>query len=116
MLLAPDALLDDGALDAIAIERVSKGRFLADLPKVFAGRHVQLDSVRCWRAREVEIAADRAFALYADGDPIAELPARVRAVPAAVGVLAPAEPPLPSAFAAADEEVVARSLPGDGQR
>jgi YegS/Rv2252/BmrU family lipid kinase len=89
MLLAPDALLDDGALDVIAIERVSKLRFLANLPKVFAGRHVQLDSVRCWRAREVEIAADRAFALYADGDPLADLPARVRAVPAAVSVLAP---------------------------
>ncbi len=101
MLLAPAALLDDGALDVIAIERVSKLRFLANLPKVFKGGHVELDSVHCWRARELRIAADRAFSLYADGDPIAELPARVRALPAAVSVLVPAGSSLPRAFASA---------------
>jgi diacylglycerol kinase family enzyme len=90
MLLAPTALLDDGMLDIVAIERVSKGRFLANLPKVFKGTHVKLDSVRCWRAREVQISSDRPFTLYADGDPIAELPVRVRALPGAVSVLVPA--------------------------
>ncbi len=103
MLLAPDALLDDGALDTIAIERVSRARFLANLPKVFKGTHVRLDSVHSWRAREVELAADRPFTLYADGDPIAELPARVRALPAALSVLVPADPPHPRAFAAAEQ-------------
>ncbi|MGH2835174.1 MAG: diacylglycerol/lipid kinase family protein [Solirubrobacteraceae bacterium] len=90
MMLAPDALLDDGMLDIVAIERVGKGRFLANLPKVFKGTHVKLDSVRHWRAREVRVASDRPFTLYADGDPIAELPARVRALPGAVSVLVPA--------------------------
>ena len=41
------------------------------------------------RARELRIAADRPFALYADGDPIAELPATVRTLPAAVRVIVP---------------------------
>ncbi|HEX3692747.1 MAG TPA: diacylglycerol kinase family protein, partial [Solirubrobacteraceae bacterium] len=93
MLLAPEALLDDGALDVVAIESVGKGRFLANLPKVFKGTHVQLDSVHCWRAREVEIAADGEFVLYADGDPIGELPVRVRALPGAVAVLVPPQGP-----------------------
>ena len=52
------------------------------LPKVFRGTHVRSPRP-LWRARVVEIAADRPFTLYADGDPIAELPARVRRVPAA---------------------------------
>jgi len=91
MLLAPDALLDDGLLDVVAIERVSKLRFLANLPKVFKGTHVKLSSVRVWRAREVEISADRPFTLYADGDPIGELPVRVRAAPGAVRMLVPRE-------------------------
>jgi YegS/Rv2252/BmrU family lipid kinase len=103
MLLAPSALLDDGMLDIVAIERVSKGRFLANLPKVFKGTHVELDSVRCWRAREVQIASDRPFTLYADGDPIAELPARVRALPGAVNVLVPAEDVPSPAFTGARE-------------
>jgi YegS/Rv2252/BmrU family lipid kinase len=93
MLLAPGARLDDGLLDVVAIERVSKLRFLANLPKVFKGTHTRLPSVHVWRAREVEISADRPFALYADGDPIAELPVRISAVPGAVSVLVPAGDP-----------------------
>ncbi len=91
MRLAPQARLDDGLLDVVAIERVSKLRFLANLPRVFRGTHVQLPSVRVLRAAEVLLSADRPFALYADGDPIAELPARVRALPGAVRVLVPPE-------------------------
>jgi len=89
MRLAPQARLDDGLLDVVAIEGVSKLRFLANLPKVFRGTHVRLPSVRVLRAVEVLISADRPFTLYADGDPIAELPARVRALPGAVRVLVP---------------------------
>jgi YegS/Rv2252/BmrU family lipid kinase len=89
MRLAPDARLDDGLLDIVAIEHVRRLRFLANLPKVFRGTHVRLPSVRVLRAAEVSIAADRPFALYADGDPIAQLPARVRALPGAVRMLVP---------------------------
>jgi diacylglycerol kinase family enzyme len=38
----------------------------------------------------VRVSADRPFLLYADGDPIAELPVEIEAVPAAVRVLVPA--------------------------
>ena len=41
------------------------------------------------RAREIEITAERPFTLYADGDPIAELPVKVGALPAAVRVMVP---------------------------
>jgi YegS/Rv2252/BmrU family lipid kinase len=92
MRLAPDARLDDGLLDIIAIEQVSKLRFLANLPKVFKGTHVRLPSVKVFRAAEVTISADRPFTLYADGDPIAQLPARIRALPGAVRVLVPGGP------------------------
>ena len=98
MHLAPDALLDDGLLEVVAIEHVGRLRFLANLPKVFRGTHVRLTSVRVFRAREVEISASRPFTMYADGDPIGELPVRVRAVPGAVRVLVPAARTGPSAF------------------
>jgi YegS/Rv2252/BmrU family lipid kinase len=98
MHLAPDALLDDGLLDIVAIELVGKVRFIANLPKVFKGTHVALPTVRVFRAAEVEISADRPFTMYADGDPIGELPARVRAVRGAVTVLAPEPRKAGSAF------------------
>jgi YegS/Rv2252/BmrU family lipid kinase len=89
MRLAPDARLDDGLLDIVVIEQVSKLRFLANLPKVFKGAHVRLPTVKVFKAAAVRISADRPFTLYADGDPIAQLPARIRALPGAVRILVP---------------------------
>lgn len=90
MRAAPDALLDDGLLDVLVLERVGKLAFLTMiLPKVFSGAHVHEPCVKVFRAREILIRADRPFTLYADGDPIAALPARVRALPGAIRVLVP---------------------------
>ncbi len=101
MRAAPDALLDDGLLEVMVLESVSKYKFLtAVLPRVFKGTHVQLPFVHVFRAAEVEIAADRPFVMYADGDPIGELPVRVRAVRGAVKVLVPPGDGPDSAFAA----------------
>jgi YegS/Rv2252/BmrU family lipid kinase len=89
MQLAPAALLDDGQLDVVLIEAVNRARFVANLPKVFKGTHVELPQVRALRAAEIAISSDRPFTLYADGDPIAELPVRVRSLPRAIEVLVP---------------------------
>lgn len=89
MMIAPDAELDDGLLDVVATGRAPRRRFLASLPRVFAGTHVDLPSVRVFRGGEVRVSADRRFTVYADGDPIAELPATVRVRPGVLRVLAP---------------------------
>lgn len=90
MRMAPNADMTDGMLDVICVEKNSKLRFLGNLPKVFAGTHVDVDGVASFRAREVEIAADRPFDVYADGDILTELPATARVVPGALRVIAPA--------------------------
>jgi len=89
MFIAPDAELDDGLLDVVRTGEVSKLRFLRHLPQVFEGRHVENEEVRVSRAAEVRIEADRPFAVYADGDHIADLPATVRILPGALRVIAP---------------------------
>ncbi len=90
MQIAPDARLDDGQLDVVLTEHVGRLRFLAKMPKVFKGTHVRESTVRVLRGREIRISADRSFTVYADGDPIGELPVTVTAVPRAVRVLVPA--------------------------
>jgi YegS/Rv2252/BmrU family lipid kinase len=90
MFLAPDADLHDGRLDVVFCEAMSKARFLRLLPTVFKGEHVKLPEVHVLRGAEVRISADRPFTVYADGDPIGELPCTVRAIPGAVKVLLPA--------------------------
>jgi YegS/Rv2252/BmrU family lipid kinase len=89
MLLAPDASLEDGQFDVVMIGHVPKGRFVRLLPGVFKGEHVHEATVEVARAMQLTIAADRPFTLYADGDPIAELPVTLRVLPAAVRVLVP---------------------------
>lgn len=89
MRVAPNADPNDGLLEVICIENVSKLRFLANLPKVFSAKHVQLEGVRSFRAREVAISANRPFDVYADGDRITQLPATVTVTPG-LRVLVPA--------------------------
>lgn len=90
MFLAPGASLRDGMLDVVTISETSKLHFAATLPKVFRGRHVQDPCVDVVRGREVRVSADRPFTVYADGDPIGELPVTIRALPGALTVLLPA--------------------------
>ncbi|HEY1523886.1 MAG TPA: diacylglycerol kinase family protein [Solirubrobacteraceae bacterium] len=90
MFAAPGAELDDGLLDIVTLATMPKRRFLFSLmPKVFKGTHIDEPEVAVLQAREVAISADRPFTMYADGDPIAELPVTVRALPGAVKVITP---------------------------
>jgi YegS/Rv2252/BmrU family lipid kinase len=99
MRAAPDALLDDGLLEVVVLESIAKLAFLTKiLPRVFSGTHVREPCVHVFRAREVSIDADRPFAMYADGDPIGELPVRVRALSGAVNVIVPLDDGPDSAF------------------
>ncbi len=91
MRAAPGAMLDDGLLDVIVLENVSKLTFLTKiLPRVFKGEHVREPRVHVLHAKEFVVSADRPFTMYADGDPIGELPLRVRVLPGAIDVLVPA--------------------------
>ena len=101
MRAAPDAMLDDGLLEIVVLESVGKLAFLTRiLPRVFSGAHVREPSVHVFRARALALSADRPFTMYADGDPIGELPVRVSALAGAVRMLVPRVAPRESAFSA----------------
>jgi diacylglycerol kinase family enzyme len=93
MLAAPDAVLDDGLLDVGTTGNVTKLRFLRGLTRIFKGEHREILKVREWRVPSVRIDADRPFTVYADGDPIAELPATVTVLPRALRVIVPPDGP-----------------------
>jgi YegS/Rv2252/BmrU family lipid kinase len=89
MYLVPDASIEDGMLDVVFSGDAPKRQYLGGLKKVFKGTHVHDPAYTMLRAREVSFSADRPFTAYADGDPIAALPATFRVVPRALRVLAP---------------------------
>ena len=77
MFLAPQAELDDGVLDIVAICGRSKLRYLRGLPGVFKGKHLDNPMVNVLRGAEIDVASDRPFVIYADGDPIGATPATI---------------------------------------
>ncbi|MGA7397905.1 MAG: diacylglycerol kinase family protein [Solirubrobacterales bacterium] len=89
MNIAPDADLADGELNVVVITEVGKLKFLANLPKVFRGSHIKLDEVETWTTHSIEIKASRPFTVYADGDPLTELPATIRVLPSALEMIVP---------------------------
>jgi YegS/Rv2252/BmrU family lipid kinase len=90
MYVAPQADLDDGLLDVLSLGTISKPRFLFSLmPKVFKGTHLSEPAVQAWRGKTIELAADRDFTIYADGDPIGQVPARVEVEPRCLRVIVP---------------------------
>ena len=101
MLVAPHAQLDDGRLDVLIVGEKSKLGVLRDLPKVFKGTHVEDPAARFLRGERVEVSADRAFTVYADGDPIAELPVRITVDRRSLRVIAPPPDARPDASEAA---------------
>jgi YegS/Rv2252/BmrU family lipid kinase len=89
MFIAPDAELDDGEFDIVAVGEVGKLRALASMPKVFKGTHIEEDWVRVFRARHLELTASRPYPVYADGEHLSDLPASLRVLPRALSVIAP---------------------------
>ncbi|MBL7492698.1 YegS/Rv2252/BmrU family lipid kinase [Frankia sp. AgB1.9] len=89
MRMAPDADIADGKLEVIFIHRCGRLTLLALFPRVFSGRHVDTKHVTVRRAARLTVDADRPFQVYADGDPVADLPAEILVRPGALRLLAP---------------------------
>ena len=90
MYVLPQAELDDGRLDVLIAKETSKLTFLRELPKIFKGTHVNSPHAEFLRGEVIEVATDRPFVIYADGDPIAATPATLRVEPRCLRVIAPA--------------------------
>ena len=91
MFVFPHAKLDDGLLDVMTVEQHGKLKWLAAVPKVFKGTHVDSPHGRFDTGEVVEVVADRPFTVYADGDPIAELPLEVTIDKGSLRVIVPTE-------------------------
>jgi YegS/Rv2252/BmrU family lipid kinase len=87
--LVPHAELDDGRLDVMLVHAHSKLRWLSDVPRSFKGEHVDNPNIQWLAGSEIEVSADRPFTVYADGDPIADLPATIRVTKQCLRVIAP---------------------------
>jgi diacylglycerol kinase (ATP) len=68
MLIAPDSKCDDGLLDIVIVENISKWELLLNIRGLFDGRVGQFKKARCSRSRCIEIAAPVPVKSEADGE------------------------------------------------
>ncbi len=90
MYIAPEAELDDGEFDVVAIGEGGKLRFLWGLRDVLRGTHLDKEEVSCFRAPRLELDASRPFPVYADGDHLTDLPVSLRVLPRCLEIVVPA--------------------------
>ncbi|MFI5046237.1 MAG: diacylglycerol/lipid kinase family protein [Acidimicrobiia bacterium] len=106
MLIAPAASMHDGLLDVCVVGPVSRAGFLRAFPGVFRGTHLRHPLITMQRGRDVTIelgnvpgrAGDRSVAahlpeLWASGERVGALPARLTARPGALRVVVAAARP-----------------------
>jgi diacylglycerol kinase family enzyme len=87
--IAPDAVVDDGVLDIVAIEHMPKRRFAIVMRELEDGTHVRRPEITVLRGQEVQIRADKALPAYGDGEAVSDLPISVSIRPAGLMLLRP---------------------------
>ncbi|TFB48162.1 diacylglycerol/lipid kinase family protein [Cryobacterium tagatosivorans] len=87
MLIAPDAVIDDGLLDLFIVKPLSRLGLLRVFPKVFSGTHTHLPQVELTRCRSVRIDGPGVIA-YADGERVGPLPVQIDVKPGALLICA----------------------------
>ena len=92
MMVAPDAEIDDGAFDVIAMGDLGFGDLLVSGRRLYKGTHLSMDKVSARRAKVVEaegVDPNAVVELDVDGEALGRLPARFEIVPGALWMVVP---------------------------
>ena len=81
MIMAPDAKIDDGYLDVVLLNKVSRIKLLKAFPKIFKGTHVEMDEVEVFKARHIIAKTDNPQILTPDGEVFGSTPIEVKVLP-----------------------------------
>ena len=81
MMMAPSARIDDGLLDVVILNRVTRRRLLRLLPTIFSGTHVDAPEVEVFRGRDIHVESDMPLALTPDGETFGHTPINVTVHP-----------------------------------
>lgn len=86
MIMAPEALIDDGLLDVILLNKLSRRRLLAALPRIFTGSHIRMPEVEHFTGRELRFTTNPPQSLTPDGEMIGSTPISISVLPGKIKV------------------------------
>jgi diacylglycerol kinase (ATP) len=91
--MAPRARLDDGLLDVCIVTEMSKLELLRWLPNAYRGTHLRNRRILYFQAQTVTLSSEPRLELFADGEFMQDLPAKIEVVPLGAGVVVPQNRP-----------------------
>ncbi|MBN1154729.1 diacylglycerol kinase family lipid kinase [candidate division KSB1 bacterium] len=86
MIMAPEAKIDDGLLDVILLNNLSKVNLLKLFPQIFKGTHVADSHVESFRGKQIKIVTDVPQRLTPDGEVFGTTPIEVSILPQKVAM------------------------------
>lgn len=81
MMMAPNAEIDDGFLDVIILNKVSRRKLLSLFPLLFKGEHINDNAVEVFKGRNILLKSDQVLALTPDGETFGETPIDIKIHP-----------------------------------
>jgi YegS/Rv2252/BmrU family lipid kinase len=81
MLMAPEALIDDGLLDIVWVSKINRRQLLGTFPKLFKGTHGENPAVHFLRGKKVTITSSDDQGLLPDGDQLGSTPVTIEVLP-----------------------------------
>jgi YegS/Rv2252/BmrU family lipid kinase len=89
MMLAPEAAIDDGYLDVILTDRMTRREILRQLPRISHGAHLSHPKVSAMRGRVISVDCESPMPVEIDGELAGQTPARFAIIPGAIRFIAP---------------------------
>ena len=87
MKVCPGADPTDGLFDITVVGATTRLELMRTKPRLTAGTHIEHPMVSVYRAARVELSSPGVVTTYADGEPVAPLPAVAECVPGALTVV-----------------------------
>lgn len=87
MIVAPAAQINDGLLDIVIFNNVSKLELLSMVPKAYSGNLIKHPKIHTISAKNIEIKSSERFYVEADGELIGEGPVYISVVPKTLSVV-----------------------------
>jgi diacylglycerol kinase (ATP) len=88
MMMAPDAKPNDGLLDVIEVQKMSRVELIKAFPKIFEGTHTSLPKVKTYKAGKIDFYFDHPLDIMIDGEMKHIQPTSMHVLPGAIQIYA----------------------------
>lgn len=86
-LMAPNAKINDGKLDIIILNKLSRINLLKTFTKIFSGEHVNTKFVKTMQAKSITIETSKPKTLSPDGELFGKTPFSVECIKGAINII-----------------------------